>query len=246
MHDWRETLEWYKTHNTAREIGFNPDNMCLKVCRTARLIGPGALTAKISQDATPKAHRVHRVRDLRKGMVLYFDDPNDSNKAGHVVTMIGRVPGFDWDDLDDVLVETNSVVSGRLVVVRASYFLKHWGDPFQFGATWLNGQVLDVNEVRTRVVRFKKSGPKFDVGLLDAAIEKGHRSDLRKYVNRIEDAVADLPDDKRRTKLVEFTETFEKKRVLDMPLLREASENAPKVQDVQKRLNSIIKSVPPA
>lgn len=144
MRNFKETLAWYRENDTASEIGFNPNGMCLKVCRTARGIGPMYPDAKTAQDATPQSHRVSRIRDLRRGMVLYYDNPRDSNRFGHIVTMIGRVRGFNPDSLADVLVRTNSVVSGKLVVVRGDYFPRFWGDPFQFGATWLNGQVLDV------------------------------------------------------------------------------------------------------
>lgn len=144
MRDFKETLEWYRNHQTTRQIGFNPNGMCLKVCRVARGIDAKYPTAKANQDATPQRHRVHRVRDLRRGMVLSYDDPHDSNKAGHIVTMIGRVKGFNPDSLRDVLVETNSVKSGELVVVRGDYFPRFWRDPFVFGATWLNGVELDV------------------------------------------------------------------------------------------------------
>lgn len=143
MRDFKQTLEWYQSHQTTQQIGFNPDGMCLKVCRTARGIGSMFPTAKAAQDATPWNHRVSRVADLRAGMILYFDDPKDSNTAGHIVTMVGRVKDADPNSLSDVLVWTNSVQSGRLTIVRGDYFTKNWGDPFQFGSTWLNGQVLD-------------------------------------------------------------------------------------------------------
>ena len=250
MRNWRGALEWYRKNNTAAQIGFNPDGMCLKVCRTARDIPARYLTAKEAQDATPKEHRVYRVRDLRKGMFLFFDDPNDSNKAGHIVTMIGRVKGFDWDNLDDVLVETNSVVRGRLVVVRATYFTRHWGDPFQFGATMLNGYEIDYPQPgNTRVKRFKRSGPRFDVRLLDDAIKKGHRSDLRRYVSQIEDAVSDLPDDPHPSRVVNFKKTFAKSRIIDMVELNDAVNKGDRdgiVKQVRNRLNGVIKSVPPA
>lgn len=246
MHDYQETLEWYRENQTARDIGFNPDGMCLKICRTARDIGPKYLTAKQSQDAVPPQHRVHKVRDLRKGMNLYFDDPNDSNKAGHIVTQIGRVKGFDVDDLNDVLVETNSVVSGQLVIVRATYFTKHWGDPFQFGSTWLNGQVLDVPSAQSRVYNFKHSGPNWNVRMLDRAIDAG-RSELKPKVHAIDKAVADLPDDKRSSRVTAFKEAYEKHRVLRMPLLNDAVNKGDRHGTVKKdrdRLQNIIKSVP--
>lgn len=135
-----QAIDWYRANEVwPADIGFDPDGMCQKICRTARLIGPGAPSALASQEQTPAKYRVKKVRDVRKGMVMYFDDPNDSNPFGHIVTVVGRVKGGDPDSLDSILVRTNSVKSNSIVVVRASYFKQHWGDDFQFAATWLNG-----------------------------------------------------------------------------------------------------------
>lgn len=233
---WQQDLEWYRNHQTASQIGFNPDGMCLKVCRTSRGIGARFLTAKQAQDATPKEHRFTRVRDLRRGMKLFFDDPHDSNTAGHIVTMIGRVKGFDIDSMDDVLVETNSVVSGQLVIVRGSYFKQHWGDSFQFGTDFLNGVEFDYatkakpkppahRDESARVQNFRESAPDWDVKILDRAIKAG-RDDLKKDVAKIEAAVKALPHDEgpdnKDTRVEKFVARFEKERVLEMKLLNDA------------------------
>lgn len=143
MRPFRQVLEWYRNHQTASQLGFSPNGMCLKICRTAHgkaAVFPSAIAA---QNATPAAHRVHKVRDLRRGMVIYYDESGDSNRFGHVVTMIGRVKGANLDSLHDILVETNDVKTNEVVVVRGDYFPQHWGDPFVFGATWLNGSEID-------------------------------------------------------------------------------------------------------
>ena len=260
MRDWQETLAWYRTHNSTSTIGFNPDHMCLAVCRSAREAPFGAPSAKVSQDNTPAKYRVTRVRDLRKGMVLYFDDPHDSNPFGHIVTMIGRVKGYVPDSLDDVLVETNSVVSGRVVVVRASYFKAHWGDAFQFGAFWLNGAELDylgwahdgkgkedvpVADHSPRVDNFRDSGPMWDVKILDRAIAGG-RADIKPKVHAMVQAVKDLPTDLTdNTRVEKFKEQFDKDRVLNMPLLNEAVDagRSGRVKEQRDKINTAIKSV---
>ena len=136
-----EAVDWYRANEVyPAQIGFDPDGMCQKICRTARNILPGAPSALASALSTPTKYRVPKIADLRKGMVLYFDDPNDSNPYGHIVTQVGRVAGADPDSLSSILVRTNSVVSNRIVVVRADFFGKEWGDSFQFGAWWLNGE----------------------------------------------------------------------------------------------------------
>lgn len=248
---WQEDLQWYKTHQTAAQIGFDPDGMCLKVCRTSRGVAPKYLTAKQCQDAVPKKYRHTRVRDLRKGMKLFFDDPRDSNTSGHIVTMIGRVKGFDWDDLNDVLVETNSVKAGELVVVRATYFLQHWGDPFVFGANWINGAILDYAgskqqdkpkpDTAPRVQNFRESGNEWNVNILD----RSPRRDIAAKVEAIEKAVASLPDDSGDSLVKEFKDTFNDRRVLRMSLLNQAVTNGRvgSVLKVRNDLRTLIKSV---
>lgn len=255
MHNYKETLEWYETHQTEREIGFNPDGMCLRVVRTARDADALYGSALESQRATPEEHRVYKIRDLRKGMVLYFDDEDDSNPYGHVVTQIGRVPGFDPDSLHDILVETNSVKKGQLVIVRGDYFQRYWGDEFKFGATWLNGQTLDIPQRKpvvpqelqsTLVQQFRRSAPDWDVTLLDRAVENRGRH-LRKYVEFIETTVESLSEDNNSDPRVrEFITNFETRRVLSLRLLNVVVEegNAGQVKQTRNVLRQIIKSLP--
>jgi hypothetical protein len=260
MRDYKETIAWFPSHNTAAELGYNPNGMCLAIAHDARALPAMFPSAKSAQDHTPSQFRVTRVRDLRKGMVLYFDDPHDSNPFGHIVTMIGRVKGYDPDSLDDVLVQTNSVVSGRIVVVRASYFKAHWGDSFQFGAFWLNGSELDylgwahdgkgkedvpVADHSPRVDNFRDSGPMWDVKILDRAIAAG-RIDIKPKVHAMEQAVKDLPNDlKDNTRVEKFKEQFDKTRVLNMPLLNEAVDagRSGRVKEQRDKINTAIKSV---
>jgi hypothetical protein len=137
------TIGWYRANEAwPAAIGFDPDGMCMKICRTARNIGPGAASALVSQNMTPPEFRVHQINKIKRGMVGYFDDPNDSNPFGHIVTFVARIKDADPDSLSSLLVRTNSVVSNKLVVVRADFFGKHWGDSFQFAGTWINGVPL--------------------------------------------------------------------------------------------------------
>ncbi len=245
-----ETLQWYETHQTAAQIGFDPDGMCLKVCRTARNIGPKFLTAKQAQDATPTEHRVHEVRNLRKSMVLYFDDPNDSNRAGHIVTLIGRVAGFDPDSLADLLVETNSVKANEVVVVRGDYFQRHWGDAFKFGATWLNGVVLDVTpepRFNSKIEKFQDGGPVYRLNLLRRAAED--RPAAKRVYDGIIREVNSLPDHPNFTRIRRFKEKVRsKEQILDMTLLNEAVQDRlpreGKIKRVRDNIRELIKSLP--
>jgi len=137
-----EALTWGRVHNTTRELGYNPDGRCLQIAREMRNEPPMYPSAVIAQNATPTKYRVSDVSDFVQGMVIYYDDPNDENPYGHIVTMVGRVKGARKGDLSGILVRTNSVKSGRTVIVNGDYFPKYWGDKLQFAATWLNGSPL--------------------------------------------------------------------------------------------------------
>lgn len=215
--NWRETLAWYATHHDTGDIGFNPDGMCLKVCRTARNIQARYLTAKEAQDATPKEFRVYKISDIRKTMIAYFDDVNDSNRAGHIVTAVGRVKGFDPNDLNDIIFETNSVVSGKVVRVRGGYFKRYWGDDFKFATTWLNGVEFDVPGKKSKVERFNNGGPVYDLNLLAKAGK--HRPKPAQVLDRIEAQVKRLPDAPALTRVREFKEEWRDSRKIDLSLL---------------------------
>lgn len=143
--DFAGVRAWYKNNEVwPGSIGFDPDGMCQKICRTAPNIGPGFASAFAQMVGTPKADRVFRIRDVVPGMIGLFDDPNDDNPFGHVVTWTGRMPGADPDMLASLLCRTNSVKSNQIVVVRGDYFGRHWGDSFQFASKSINGVQLDL------------------------------------------------------------------------------------------------------
>lgn len=111
--------------------------LCQKLARSARNIPAMFPSALSSAQGTPERYRVRNVADLKKGMVAYFDDPNDSNPFGHIVTVHGR------DANGNVLVWSN-MADGTVKLVQFDWFRKNWGDSFQFGATWLNGVELNL------------------------------------------------------------------------------------------------------
>ena len=136
--DTQGALDWYKRNQTTSQIGFNPDGMCLKICRVARNIPARYASAREAMLATPQEDRRSLVQ-ARPGMVAYYADPRDGNPYDHVATIVGRVKGGSLNRLSDLLVETNSVKRGEIVTVRGDYFPKYWGDPFTFAAVSLNG-----------------------------------------------------------------------------------------------------------
>lgn len=219
--NWRETLAWYKTHRTKELIGFDPDGMCLKICRTARGIPARYLTAREAMLATPDYYRVPRVRDLRRGMVTYFADPHDNNPADHIATMLGRVKDFDPESLHDTLHLTNSVEADRLTIVRGSYFEQHWGDDFKFGATWLNGYELDTPQPEdkdTKIERFHDTAPEYNLRLLARA----DRPKAQRILDQIETQVRRLPHSPKLVRVQEFKLQVKDDRILDLRILDEA------------------------
>lgn len=243
--DWRETLEWFKSHRTKELIGFDPDGMCLKIQRTARKIPARYLTARESMLATPEEHRITNVRDLRRGMVTYFADPNDNNPADHIAGMIGRVKDFNPDSLHDTLHVTNSVIADQLVVVRGSYFEEHWGDDFKFGATWLNGYELDTPHVEDReskLERFHDTEPEYNLRLLARA----DRPKAQRILDQIEAQVRRLPDSPSLVRVQEFKLQVKDDRILDLRILDEAVKagRVGLVKTVRDEIRRLINALP--
>lgn len=145
QHTTAQMKQWYKANEVwPGSIGFDPDGMCQKICRTARGIGSGYASALAQQQATPRDLRVYDVSRAVVGMVAFWDDPNDSNPYGHIATLVGRAEGGDRDSLGDCFFRTNSVVANQIVVVRGDYFERYWGDRFQFFGKTINGVILDL------------------------------------------------------------------------------------------------------
>lgn len=155
-----DTIEWLRTHETTTELGYNPNGRCLQITREARDIDAYYPSAFAAMLATPEEFRVYSIKKITKGMVGYFDEANDSNPYGHVVTWLGWEKDSPRESLHDLFCKTNSVVSGRTVVVRGDYFFPHWGDSFKFAATWLNGVELDLPERKPKAKPIQKFGKK--------------------------------------------------------------------------------------
>jgi hypothetical protein len=124
---------------TQRKNGSNWFRECLILQRTARDIPSLAPTAFTASQLTPAKERIKGLANLRRGMVGYSKgvDP-----AGHIFFILGRRKGFDLEDPDGILTESNDVVAGKtghVGIVPLSFYRVHWGHTFLFGATWLNG-----------------------------------------------------------------------------------------------------------
>ena len=116
--------------------------LCLRLQRTARGL-PGVYPSAIAAaEATPRDRRVILQSKVVRGMVAYWDDPNDSNPYGHITAVAGRDP-----NTGELLHWTNDAAGpGRVSLVRHSFFPQYWGDSFLFATDWLNGYDLDMPE----------------------------------------------------------------------------------------------------
>lgn len=128
----KEALDWYENQRRINSRAWG--RLCLKAVRTARGIPPMFASAVAAQAATPREDRIYDLDKIKVGMVGFFDDPNDSNKFGHVATCRGRAKD------GELLWWSNDVKEfGALDVVRHSFFERFWTDPFVFAATSING-----------------------------------------------------------------------------------------------------------
>lgn len=117
--------------------------LCLALAHDAPGIPALAPSAHAAAVATPTEHRVTRVRDLRRGMLVYWANFHDDNPADHVTTMVGWRTPEPTDNVEDTLHWTNDMVrTGGVDLVRGSAFPDHWRAPFWMGATVVNGFYL--------------------------------------------------------------------------------------------------------
>lgn len=149
------------------------DGLCLSLARHARGIPALYPSALAAAHATPVTERVKYWPHLKMGHVVYFDDPDDNNPYAHIATVAG------WNgprtDPDNCILGSNDVrgPDGNLVgFVPLTWFKKHWGDSFLFGAGWLNGYNFRELDAGTAVVK-PHAGPELDAAI--ASLEKAIR-----------------------------------------------------------------------
>lgn len=131
------TLSWLHADRAAQRRIWQA--RCLQRARTARNF-PGVFpTALAAQHGTPMSDRVTNRDHFRQGMVIYLDNPHDSNPFGHIVTMVGR------NKAGEIIVDTNdALIAGGGSIVTLDWFPANWGVPVVFAAKSLNGFDLDL------------------------------------------------------------------------------------------------------
>ncbi len=135
-----ETMDFLKAAHAGPLIY---ERLCLRLARMARGIDSKYDTALTAQKLTPESHRI-KWADVRKGHIAYFDNPGDSNTAGHVATCAGRT-----QDGRKLWWTNDAKRRGGVDIVadpstETSWFGAHWGSPFVYGADWVNGVAFQV------------------------------------------------------------------------------------------------------
>lgn len=165
MRDTAGTLEFLR--GEIREDSREWKALCQKLARTARDLPARYPSALAAQEATPMDRRVYDVRDVRQGMVAFFDDPNDSNPFGHVTTVWGRAKS------GELVHGTNDArVPGGVSITRHSFFPENWGDAFQFASDWFNGVDLMMKQPKRPAL--------------------GDAARIREAISSIEDGIKDI------------------------------------------------------
>lgn len=143
--------------------------MCESIQRQAHGFDAAFGSAYAHMVATPKSERMDP-REAPRTAFIFVDDPNDSNRYGHVV---GK-----WDvgtgSLEGIPVVTNDVSDseggydpGNVTVVPLGWFPRHWGDAIQFATTWFGG-----DEIPTFTPAPPESGKEDTAEWVQVAIER--------------------------------------------------------------------------
>lgn len=171
------------------------ERLCLSLARQAAHLPAVHSTAIGAAYATPKAHRIPTVDQLRRGMIGYFANFSDANTAEHIATFAGFVDREPSDDLDDTWWWTNDALRpGGVDLVRGSFFPREWGDPFLFGARSLNGYMLPGHADPVPAPPRPHLGRYLDdaITALRAAIRYHRREGHRRVVRDLTTELADL------------------------------------------------------
>lgn len=121
--------------------------MCESLQRSAHAFPGMFASAYAHMVATPVSERIHPL-DAPDSAFIFVDDPNDSNRYGHIVGKWGdaKTPG----QQDTIPVVTNDVndtkVSydyGNVTVCPLGWFPAHWGDAVQFATLWFGPKEIE-------------------------------------------------------------------------------------------------------
>lgn len=190
-----DTLAWFKHQHDIGSTDWQA--LCLKLQRSGRNL-PGVFpSAFAAMMGTPMSERVYDRDKWQQGMVVYIDDPHDSNTFGHIAGLRVNKKNGTW------LVWTNDAfVRGGVSCVDVDWFKPNWGDPVQFAATSLNGfdLILPQKPVLTKPSKHPVKVPKkatmdnydYAIHRLEKAMAYHHRHNHPRYVAALEREIANL------------------------------------------------------
>jgi hypothetical protein len=187
-----ETLHFLKSEHDMHTTRWPA--LCLKLQRSARNL-PGVFpSAFAAMQGTPMSDRVHDPDEIQAGMVGYADDPNDSNKFGHIFCFRVKQADGTW------LVWTNDAFGrGGVYCVDWQWFKRHWGDDFVFASKSLNGFGLILPKAVERKNPSPKPRLKATPDNLDYAVHRLQKSkayhqkhDHPRYVKALDKEIADI------------------------------------------------------
>lgn len=188
MRNVEDTIAFLRQQHTSGSTAWY--QLCQSLARQARGLPAVYPSALASQEATPREHRYYDLDKVKRGMVMYFDDPNDSNPYGHIVTAATTLR-----DDGSILTWTNDARGrGRVDLVRHTFFPQYWGDKFQFAATWLNGYDLTFPEPKPTKPLGKKGQERIKdtIQELEGMIERHERQNHTRLVRALKRDVRHL------------------------------------------------------
>jgi len=146
-------LDWRAFMNTQMQLSESDSRwqgMCESLQRQAHGFAAAFASAYAHQVATPLSERINPV-EAPISAFIFVDDPNDSNRYGHIVGKWNHAP-----TAEDIPVVTNDVSDskaaydpGNITVCRLGWFPSNWGDNIQFATMWFGGTEIPQVEPQT-------------------------------------------------------------------------------------------------
>lgn len=140
--EWRDFME---KQIQLSEYDTRWQGMCESLQRQAHGFDAAFASAYAHMIATPASERIDP-REAPVGAFIFCDDPNDSNRYGHVV---GKWSREHDDDVESIPVVTNDVNDsetgydpGNVTVVPLGWFPRYWGDSIKFATLWFGGDEI--------------------------------------------------------------------------------------------------------
>lgn len=121
--------------------------MCESLQRQSHGFAARFASAYAHQVATPRSERLS-IKEAPVGAFIFVDDPNDSNRFGHIVGKWAQ-----GETEADTPVVTNDVTDsqsgydpGNVTVCPLGWFPTHWGDNIRFATVWFGSDSIPLKD----------------------------------------------------------------------------------------------------